>query len=76
MKTAKTIVISAKCGDMVSGFLKDGDGQHVGDYEGRIPEFVPNLYGDYLKLEVDLATGRILNWTPPTQDQLNELGGI
>jgi hypothetical protein len=29
-------------------------------------------FGDYIMLEIELATGKILNWKPPTQDQLDE----
>jgi hypothetical protein len=29
-------------------------------------------FGDYLILDIELATGRILNWTPPSKDQIED----
>jgi hypothetical protein len=58
----KTILkISAKCSDMYSHQLHRKDGKIV-YYEGYVPSFVPNEYGDYLTLDIDPYTGKILNW--------------
>lgn len=63
---AKTISISAKCSDMFSASLDDGR-----VYDGYVPDFFPGKhYGDYVQLEIDLNSGRILNWKAPTQKDL------
>ena len=71
----KTIHISAKCSDLFSAFLRDGD-KIVGEYDGYVPAWLPNQqtehYGDYVILEIDIETGKILNWKKPTQAQLKE----
>lgn len=60
--------------DGFEGAIYDQDGQQIGeDYEGYVPGFMPGEhYGDYLILNIDLETGKILNWNPPTQEQIEE----
>jgi hypothetical protein len=73
MAKATTISISGKTSDLFSATLYDSEGHSLGDYEGYVPDFFPGEhYGDYIILEIELATGKILNWKPPTQDQLDE----
>lgn len=68
-----TIHISAKCSDLCGMFLRDGN-KIVGEYDGYVPEWLPNPkedhFGDYVNLEIDIATGKILNWKTPTKAQL------
>lgn len=72
----KTINISAKCSDLFSAQARDGDGKFAGDYEGYVPDFMPGQhYGDYVELNIDVATGRILNWKAPTQSELQKVFG-
>lgn len=60
------MTISAKCSDMFSARLADGR-----EYDGYVPAFFPGQhYGDYVMLDIDLATGRILNWKAPTVKDL------
>jgi hypothetical protein len=67
----KTITISAKCSDMFDARLDDGR-----SYGGYVPRFFPGKhYGDYVKLTIELATGKILNWTPPEEEALDEVFG-
>jgi hypothetical protein len=62
----KTISITAKCSDMFSAVLRE-NGKTLGTYEGYVPKFFPGEhYGDYVELEIDAETGRILNWKKPT----------
>lgn len=62
----KTITISAKCSDLFSASLDDGR-----EYDGYVPDFFPGEhYGDYVELEIELATGKILNWKVPTEKDL------
>ena len=66
----RTISISAKCSDLFNANLIV-DGRQVGRYDGYVPEFMPGEhYGDYVTLEIDIDTGKILNWRKPTVSQL------
>lgn len=66
MNKPKTITINAKCSDLFNAHLDNGK-----RYEGYVPSFFPGQhYGDYVSLEIDLKTGTILNWKPPTQKDL------
>lgn len=67
------ISISGKTSDLFSAILYDSEGHSLGEYEGYVPDFFPGEhFGDYSILEIELATGKILNWKPPTQEQLDE----
>lgn len=67
----KTINITAKCSDMFAANLKE-DGKIIGEYDGYVPDFMPgNHYGDYVELQIDIDTGKILNWKKPTAKQLS-----
>jgi hypothetical protein len=70
-----TLSIIAKCSDMFSASLLK-EGKTVAEYDGYVPKWfpAPNVthYGDYVELEIDIATGKILNWKEPTEAQLNE----
>lgn len=66
------LTISAKCDDRFSAQLFDQQGNLKGeDYSGYVPKWFPNLWGDYIELEIDTDTGKILNWTPPTKEELD-----
>lgn len=57
----RKLSISAQCSDRFSCRVYD-DGKEVLSYDGYIPNFIPNRYGDNLTLEIDAETGTILNW--------------
>lgn len=68
---AKTLSIHIKVRDEFSARLLDQDGAELKDYEGYVPEFMPGEhYGDYLILDIDIETGSILNWNPPSREQI------
>jgi hypothetical protein len=71
MKDKPTIIrITAKCSDLFSATLHGEKGQ-MGVYDGYVPEILPGEhYGDYVMLDIELSTGRILNWKPPTTRSL------
>lgn len=70
----KTIKISAKCSDLFSATIVDENGSVIKEYDGYVPSFFPGEhFGDYIELDIELATGRILNWNPPTQKDINSL---
>lgn len=71
---AKTINMCAKCSDMFGASVLDKDGKELFDYDGYVPGFFPGEhYGDYVILEIELATGKILNWKAPTEKQLKQM---
>lgn len=77
MDTIKTLTISAKCSDMFSAIALNSDGKCVGDYDGYVPEMMgKDTDGDYLCFNIDVKTGRILNWTPPSQATLRRTFGL
>lgn len=59
----QSISIAATC---QQAMLIDADGQCVGS-TNAMPAFMPTL------LEIDLATGRIKNWTVPSCEQLQDI---
>ncbi len=66
----KTISICAKCSDLFTATLRD-NGKNVGEYNGYVPDFMPGEnYGDYVLLDIDVNTGKILNWKKPTKTDL------
>jgi len=67
-----TLNITAKCSDMFSAQLRDKEG-FVGEYDGYVPNWMPGEHNeDYVQLEIDIDTGRILNWKKPSNKQLNK----
>lgn len=59
----KKIGITAKCSDLCYTALYGDDGEILADHDGYVPGFMPGQhYGDYIELEIDPATGIILNW--------------
>ena len=69
----KVLRISAKCSDLFNADLTI-DGKPVGqNYDGYVPDFMPGEhYGDYVQLDIDVDTGKIINWRKPTQAQLKQ----
>jgi len=54
------ISIQAHCSDSFAMRAKDEEGKHLLDYNGYVPEFLGGF--DDVELEIDVDTGRILNW--------------
>ena len=70
---AKTLKIHIKVCDRFEGDLLDCDGVKIAEYEGYVPDFFPGKhYGDYLILDIDVDTGQITNWVPPSAENLQE----
>lgn len=54
--------ISAKCSDGFYQQVKNTNGV-FSEYCGYVPSYFPGEhYGDYVMLDIDPYTGRILNW--------------
>jgi hypothetical protein len=71
---AKVLKIYCKVTDRFGASLVDQNGEEIYDQDdGYVPGFMPgDHYGDYLILDVDLDTGKILNWKAPTADQIEK----
>ena len=73
MAKATIIDILGKTADLFTMELLDSEGRILGEYSGYVPDFFPGEhFGDYIRLKIELATGKILNWKPPIQEQLDE----
>jgi hypothetical protein len=67
------ISINARCSDLCFAELKDDQGKVIAEHDGYVPELMPGKhYGDYVRLDIDLETGRILNWVKPTSDVIEK----
>jgi hypothetical protein len=56
--------VSAKCSDLWSHTVVNETGI-VSEYNGYVPSFMPGQHwGDYVELDIDPYTGKILNWIP------------
>lgn len=69
---ARTFALCLKVSDRFAGTLLDQYGAELITVEETyVPDFFPgNHYGDYVELNIDVDTGMIINWVPPTQAQL------
>jgi len=68
--------ITAKCNDQfVASLTKDG--KAIGkEYVGYVPNFMPgDHYGDYVELDIDIITGKIVNWKRLTTGDIKKTFG-
>jgi len=73
MEKIKTVFVVAKCSDMCHVTFKDEKGNDIGERDDYVPDWMPEQHwGDYVELEIDIATGLILNWKKPTQKELKD----
>jgi hypothetical protein len=71
------IYMDVKCSDSCYLELYDGNGESLGEYSDYVPDFFPGQhYGDNVILEIDVDTGKILNWVKPNKKQLRETFGV
>ena len=68
----RVLSVCGKTSDLCSIVVKDATGNCMTEYSGYVPDFFPDEHcGDYLMLDIDVVTGRILNWPKDlTQDTL------
>jgi hypothetical protein len=72
MKKGMTLIICGKTSDMCSATLTDADGKVLKEHDGYVPSFMPGEHwGDYIILEIDVDSGKILNWKKPTKAQID-----
>jgi len=68
-RVPRTISICAPCSDRFDMSVIDTNGKCIANYDGYVPSFIPNSYGDYVDMNIDIETGRILNWRNPIRDR-------
>lgn len=73
MNNKPTIMrINLKVSDQFFATLEQ-DGAEIGTYNGYVPTFMPGEHwGDYVELDIDVATGRIVNWNVPNATELKK----
>lgn len=64
------VSVSAKVNDLCFIQLLSEDDEILKEHDGHLPKFIPGS-SDQIELEIDLATGRILNWNPNPKDVEN-----
>jgi hypothetical protein len=71
---AKVLHIYCKVCDRFSASLVDQNDEDIHRQDdGYVPGFMPGEhYGDYLILDIDLDTGKILNWKVPTAEAIEK----
>lgn len=73
MVNAKSVLVHVKVSDSGSYALKDADGKEIADRDDYVPSFFPEQhYGDYIILDIELETGKILNWKTPEPKEVAE----
>jgi hypothetical protein len=70
----KVLKIHCKVCDNFTATLEDKDGNEIHVQEdGYVPGFMPGQhYGDYLILDIDIETGKVLNWKTPNPQQIQD----
>lgn len=58
----KTIKIDVKCSDNFGSEIFNDKNILINKYNGYVPKIIPGRYGDFVELEIDIDTGKILNW--------------
>lgn len=71
--TVKTIKMTGKVSDMFSFTAHDEKGAFVGEYEGYVPKEIFGYGGDYIELTIELATGKIIGWKEPDNEEVENL---
>lgn len=64
----KTARLMVKYPDMCIVRYRTEDGSTVG---GRIPKIFSRE--EFIDIDIDLETGQILNWEPPTEEEINDM---
>ncbi len=74
LSNAKVVSIVAKCSDCCNTMLIGDEGNELASRDGYVPEFMPgDHYGDYIMIDIELSTGKILNWKVPTTEDLENV---
>jgi CDP-diacylglycerol pyrophosphatase len=66
VRQIRTLHIHAQCVDRATVNAKDANRSTLLEHQGYLPHGLGLGGGDYIKFEVDIETGQILNWEKPT----------
>ena len=70
----KTVSVNAKCRDLCFVALCGNRGEVLIEHDGYVPDFFPEEhYGDYVELQIDMDTGKIMNWNPTKKQVENTI---
>lgn len=74
---AGVISISVKCSDGFFADIKNHEGKRLAEYRGYVPEFFPEetpgfTDPDHVMLDIELKTGKIINWRKPSPAELEK----
>ena len=73
MSKIKVLKLCVKTVDNCGIRFMGEKGEQVGWRNDYVPDYFPEEhYGDYVELDIDVATGVILNWKKPTQKELKD----
>lgn len=75
VETVNAVTVKVHCKVCDSGCyeLVDAQGKTIKDLEDYVPSFFPGEhYGDYLILDIDIETGKILNWKKPSPESVSK----
>lgn len=71
---AKTISVHVKVCDNGNYKIKSSDGVLLRGFDDYVPSIFPEEhFGDYLILDIEIDTGKILNWVVPSREQIERL---
>jgi hypothetical protein len=74
---ARTVEVHCKVCDSGHYALKNHCSETLATRDDYVPSFFPGEhYGDYLILDIDLETGRIVNWKRPEPVEVSRAFGI
>lgn len=75
MNIPASIKTSLKVRDRFSCVILNNNRDIIGQYEGYVPSFFPgNHYGDYVMLDIELKSRKILNWKKVNLEDLENFG--
>lgn len=73
MSKITVLRVCAKTVDRCAIDFLNESGDSVGTRDSYVPGYFPEEhYGDFLELDIDVKTGKILNWKAPTQKELKD----
>lgn len=67
------INITGKCSDTFGLTVQDDFGEELIDYVGYAPALANVCDGDYIDMEIDNDTGKIIGWVPLTKRSIKAI---
>ena len=71
--TPAVLEICGKTSDLCFASLQTKSGEVIKEHDGYVPDMMPGEhYGDYIMINIDINTGKIINWKKPTAAALKK----